>query len=31
MVVLALVVASAPEVDVPDMWHMLLLVVQCPC
>ena len=31
MVVLASVVALAPEVDVFDMWHMLLLAVQCPC
>ena len=31
MVVLASMAALAPEVDVSDKWHMLLLVVRCPC
>ena len=31
MMVLASVVVLAPEVGVSDKWHMLLLVVQCPC
>ena len=31
MVVLASMAALAPEVDVSDMWCMLLLAVRCPC